>query len=485
MKKTIITTLLALIVLTGQGQEKKTAIIQGYSPALKDGSVARGLIDMVCEATDTVVDGHFKLILPVETTTECLLDINGEGCPSLFLPLFIAPNIVTTMTGKDCLFHTWKVESSLPEQTTSNRIMAGISDMWTDFIQQDLNHITEEAYKQFLAKMDKRIMDILPSLPVDAASLRFLRSVCKSREKCDPLYWEQLEALVKTIVDHAPKGFENELADIHALIYPLPILQPGEEAIDTDFFDMQGNLHHLAELRGRYVLLDFWSLSCGPCRMAEAEMQTIYESLNNRLEIVGINRDKPLAWQESEWSQKIVWKNWSDGKMGHNGIETHYCDEASMPYYVLLSPDLHVVWKSIGYNPGQFFGMATALNGPKQDNGKNLSLAVSHVEAKPDGTRVTFRHYGPKDYYFIIAGSSHLLADGKSYKLTSANGITIETETFPSEKASTTESGILGQIYYTNFTLTFEPFDKRPTSFDFIEGDNEGAFVIRNISIEE
>ena len=57
-KKTIITALLALVALTGQGQTTKTATIQGYSPALKDSTIVNGLIDMMLVASDTVVDGH-------------------------------------------------------------------------------------------------------------------------------------------------------------------------------------------------------------------------------------------------------------------------------------------------------------------------------------------------------------------------------------------------------------------------------------------
>ena len=41
----------------------------------------------------------------------------------------------------------------------------------------------------------------------------------------------------------------------------------------------------------------------------------------------------------------------------------------------------------------------------------------------------------------------------------------------------------MGKLFYTDFTLTFEPFDTIPATFDFKEGDGEGAFVIRNITI--
>ena len=43
----IITILLALVAMTGQGQTTKTATIKGYSPALKDSTVAECSIENV------------------------------------------------------------------------------------------------------------------------------------------------------------------------------------------------------------------------------------------------------------------------------------------------------------------------------------------------------------------------------------------------------------------------------------------------------
>ena len=330
--------------------------------------------------------------------------------------------------------------------------------------------------------MMKQTMDILSSLPVDIASLSELYDVCKyAYSKKDFPYMEELKSLAQQTAARAPEGYEAQLELIKAMVNP-QVLQPGDEAVDADFFDMQGKPHHLAELRGHYVLLDFWSLGCGPCRMAEPEMRAMRDAMQGKLEIVGINRDKPSGWQEAEWSKKIVWPNWSDGKMGKGGIEARYCDNFAIPYYVLLSPDQHVVWKHFGYATGMFLGLAEATNGPQQDNSANLQLAVRKVETGSDGTTVHFRYYGKKDYWFCITNDSYLMADGKKYRLISANSITLSANTFPTEKACFATEGIMNTLFYTDFSLTFEPFESIPTMFDFKEGDGEGAFVIRRIS---
>ena len=100
--------------------------------------------------------------------------------------------------------------------------------------------------------------------------------------------------------------------------------------------------------------------------------------MKGRLEIVAINLDSISEWQAHEWSKKIVWKNWNDGKkFKQGGIKSHYYDFNAVPFYVLLSPDGRILWEMAGYGTGCFLGIAEALNGPKQDNYDNPNLAPS------------------------------------------------------------------------------------------------------------
>ncbi len=129
--------------------------------------------------------------------------------------------------------------------------------------------------------------------------------------------------------------------------------------------------------------------------------------------------------------------------------------------------------------------MICAINGPKQDNTTNLQFAIRQVNADVNSTTISFRYYGQEGYWFRIVKDSYLEANGKKYKLTAADGITLDENNYPKLKAAATTEGILGKLYFTDFTLTFEPFDVIPSVFDFKEGDREGAFAIRNITIEK
>ena len=75
----------------------------------------------------------------------------------------------------------------------------------------------------------KKTLEIIPSLPVDAASLAELRDASRSANNIkDFAYMELLKEVEASVAARAPKGFENELEYIHRLVYPLRIVQPGE-----------------------------------------------------------------------------------------------------------------------------------------------------------------------------------------------------------------------------------------------------------------
>ena len=484
MKQTIITAMLTLVALTGQAQTK-TATITGYSPALKEGTLVIGGAGTLLDVVDSVKAGHFTVNIPVEGLSVGSLFFVGEGCPNFTFPLMLKPDVTVNVTGTDCIYPLWKVESPIPEQQTLDRMTEQCRDIILEYIQTQEKQDREKSDSIELVYLKKE-MDVLPSLPVDAASINILSNIARMPKNMKYFpYMEQLKDLEKTFAARAPKGLEAQLAELHNYVYAPNVLQVGDEAVDAELFDMQGNKHRLFEAfaDGRYVLLDFWGIGCGPCRMSEPEMHEAYERMKAQVEIIGISQDDLTTWKNNDFSKSIVWKNWNDGMKGSsvNGI---YCDMGAIPYYVLISPDKRIVWKAVGYNPGWFLGIADVLNGLgiKQDNSANYQFCVRQVNTDANATTIRFRYYGHKDYWFRIAKESYLEANGKKYRLTAANGITLDENNYPSVKATNATEGFQSNLTYSEFTLTFEPFESIPETFDYKEGDGPGAFVIRNIA---
>ena len=486
-KKSIFTALLALVAMAGWAQPTKTATITGYSPALKDGTLVLAATGISGSVVDTVQSGRFAFTLPVEELSSGFLSLVGEGCPNFSLSLMMKPDVTIKLMGTDCIYPLWKVESPIPEQQTLNHITEHCRDIIAEYIQLEKKKDWDKL-DSISMELTKRQIDILASLPVDAASLNVLWRISRPliNMKGFP-YMQQLKDLEKSFSARAPKGFEDQLAEIHTYIYPPQVLQVGDEAVDAELFDMQGNTHHLLEgmTNGRYLLLDLWGIGCGPCRMAEPEMREVYERMKDKLEIVGINEDKLSSWKNSDFSKRIVWKNWNDGKMG-SSISSRYCDEGAVPYYILISPDKRIVTKKSGYYTGMFLGLADAINGLsiRQDNSANFELSIRKVEANANGTTVGFRYFSHKEYGFRIVKDSYLEANGKRYKVTAADGITLDENNYTTVKATDSTEYFLSDLSYIDFTLTFEPFETTPEAFDFKAGNDEDAFVIRNISLK-
>ena len=119
---------------------------------------------------------------------------------------------------------------------------------------------------------------------------------------------------------------------------------PGYEYVDAD-----GVKHHLSELRGKWLLLDFWSLGCGPCIKAAKELAELHKETSDRnLLLVSISLDGEDGWKEASREHGIVWTNWRD-PLGNSGSVRAY-DQGGIPVFVLVNPEGIIEEIQLGYH---------------------------------------------------------------------------------------------------------------------------------------
>lgn len=69
--------------------------------------------------------------------------------------------------------------------------------------------------------------------------------------------------------------------------------QEGKAAPGFDIKSIGGERISLDRLRGRVVVIDFWSITCGPCVDANEHLQELYDSFGQQgLSVIGLSIDK-------------------------------------------------------------------------------------------------------------------------------------------------------------------------------------------------
>ena len=97
------------------------------------------------------------------------------------------------------------------------------------------------------------------------------------------------------VTEEAARKGTLDLGTIKVKVRPGP--RPGEVVPDLAFTAFSGETVKLSDLRGRYVLLDFWATWCGPCVADLPAVRQLHETYgaDKRLAILGLNLDDDPA----------------------------------------------------------------------------------------------------------------------------------------------------------------------------------------------
>lgn len=166
-------------------------------------------------------------------------------------------------------------------------------------------------------------------------SLRSFRPVFQQLYARMPAEWQETE--------------KGKLIESYA--FPAPTVEEGDDMADGLLYDAEGESHHLSELQGRYILLDFWSIYCGPCRMSEPEMEEIVHLYGDKLTLVGISNDEKISWNKFLKEHKMPGYQWNEPKNGGRSLASRY-KVGSIPHFVLISPEGKILKMWTGYRKG-------------------------------------------------------------------------------------------------------------------------------------
>ncbi len=97
------------------------------------------------------------------------------------------------------------------------------------------------------------------------------------------------------------------------LVDRMDLVEPGRQAPDFEMTDTQGTSRRLSEqyIHSKYLLLDFWASTCGPCRKENANIVKAYEMYHDRgFAVLGVSTDtRRDSWINAIALDGLNWTN--------------------------------------------------------------------------------------------------------------------------------------------------------------------------------
>lgn len=161
----------------------------------------------------------------------------------------------------------------------------------------------------------------------------------------DPDY-KELEQLYNKMSKSVKKS--NEGKYFNRFIKSLKESSVGKKALGITQFDTEGNPYSLTDLRGKYVLINFWSSTNPISKLENSKLIDIYQKFkNSNFEILGISFDtEHQAWTKAIEDQQLYWKNISD-LQGINNAAGQLYGIRALPQNILIDPNGIILARNI------------------------------------------------------------------------------------------------------------------------------------------
>lgn len=474
------------------------AVIYGHGSALPEEVVVRlfkweegvgNLID-----TDTIANSQFRFEIPAEDGLAIYsLSFDYHAFPGMNHDLYLTSGATVEIEAIDNYMFTWPVKSSVPEQAEYELFINNSKDLWTQYQIAGIEYEktgninvfqTQDSIKRLIQMRD---LELLKTRPVGTVWLDKAQDFAKMshRLKIDT---DDLKSMYQTLDDsikNSPAG-----RAIYGYLYPGSHIGVGDKFPDTEFMDINGNVHKFSEFNGKWCLVDFWNSGCAPCILAYPELRELKKKYPGMLECISLSIDSESIWQKATEKLHLTGNNWNEGKRDY-GIFRRLGTNA-YPTFVVIAPDgtIRDIW--IGYSTGSLkrrmsFILRTkgnteytesnglrSIRFPQYETNKtDRVLDIDRIDIDNEGIKVFFSFvYNPNQWISIPPDAYLSDSNGTKYTAIGSDGIVLGKHLFADSEGN------------GSFSITFEAIPEAANSIDFHESSSNNGWSIEGIMIK-
>ena len=221
---------------------------------------------------------------------------------------------------------------------------------WQKTIKNPRQYPQDELMKMMMEKkkpMDKFTIEFMTKEPANPVNILLMTNLMPMMgyENYDVKQLEALQLMHKAYEEEYPEHpmtiqIGKQVAQIESDYNSYVQFSENNEAPEIALNNPQGKEMKLSDLRGKYVLIDFWASWCGPCRKENPNVVRLYNKYKNEnFDIYSVSLDKDRdKWMKAIAADGLVWDHHvSDLKYWDSEVVSKY-QIKGIPFTVLIDP---------------------------------------------------------------------------------------------------------------------------------------------------
>lgn len=342
--------ILTLSILTScQNDTKESGYeISGIVKNIPDSTIVRIYDGHNAIDSGIVIGGKFKLTGKVEKPINIILKIS----PRDWKPFWLENSKISFIAEKGN-FQECEISGSVTQKEVdllNNRIKpiqkiqdSLITIIYNESLRKSFRDSTSIVYEDYIKRENKTTQNFIKEYPNSLVSIYRLNIY-----KAD---WGK-EVTIELFSLMNEQSLESKNGKSIARFIELnKNPQVGEKYVDFEQENVSGQKVKLSDIKGKYILVEFWASWCGPCRKDNPGLIKLYEKYKDQgFEILGVSFDDDRdSWIKAIDEDGLAWENVCDFIGWENEAGIIY-GVSGIPDNVLIDENRIIVGRNLSGN---------------------------------------------------------------------------------------------------------------------------------------